>query len=530
MTHHRFAHRFAVAALALALAPAAGCQFYFGGGGDDECDYPAEGLAYYEELRDPWSGTCQVFGGGGGGGCDVGPTYDRAPAPDWASCQSGCEGLAEADCAAAEYCRGAYYEDCPACDDLSPPTFLECWGVAPSGPLPPDVACDALDAYGCSQRNDCQAVYAGGLWRDAQAPEAPGLEFLYCRAEVGVPCGDTTCAPGETCEVVYPPCEGDDCDGGGIYQCVPQTSGVCDEVLCGPGTECIEVCDGGGWGGPEGDALPPLCYPSCEPVGVCPPGHHIEERCEVGCDGADPSFCVETCSRECVPDGGDVCDDGQACPPGSTCSTTCLPCAPDAPWGEMCGCVTTCEPIFPGCAAALCAPGTHCEETCHPCDPLPDGSGCEAACEIACVPDAGDPGRCDGEVVCEVPPPACPTGTTPGISGLCWSGYCIPLAACGPSDPGECGGVVTCGQPGPACPDGTVAGVRDGCYTGYCLPDWTCAPGPTCDGLATEEACISAAGDLGCWPSYAGTDCTCDASGACTCNELTFARCNAPVT
>ena len=128
----------------------------------------------------------------------------------------------------------------------------------------------------------------------------------------------------------------------------------------------------------------------------------------------------------------------------------------------MCGCVTTCEPDFNGCAAALCEEGTHCEEICEPCGPNMD---CDiaGACRVDCVPDEGhDPGECVGEVACDAMPPSCPDGTVPGIADLCWTGFCIPVEACAPTEPGECFGVVTDDQLTPDCPDGTTPGSIDG--------------------------------------------------------------------
>jgi len=52
---------------------------------------------------------------------------------------------------------------------------------------------------------------------------------------------------------------------------------------------------------------------------------------------------------------------------------------------------------------------------------------------VLCTPEGTHPGSCFGEVACDEAPPACPSGTTPGISGACYTGACIPLDRCGPS-------------------------------------------------------------------------------------------------
>jgi len=52
-------------------------------------------------------------------------------------------------------------------------------------------------------------------------------------------------------------------------------------------------------------------------------------------------------------------------------------------------------------------------------------SGCSL-----CIPEGSEPGTCTGSVVCDRIPPSCPTGPTPGITGGCYSGACIPLDLC----------------------------------------------------------------------------------------------------
>ena len=50
-----------------------------------------------------------------------------------------------------------------------------------------------------------------------------------------------------------------------------------------------------------------------------------------------------------------------------------------------------------------------------------------------CVPEGTSPGTCRGAVTCDRVTPSCPTGTTPGISGGCYTGACIPLGLCPPT-------------------------------------------------------------------------------------------------
>lgn len=201
------------------------------------------------------------------------------------------------------------------------------------------------------------------------------------------------------------------------------------------------------------------------------------------------------------------------CAPGYHCEEQCYP-SDDPSGNEMGSCQTVCVPDTNACFAADCAPGYTCVELC---ELESDGT---YECGATCVPDTMDPGSCTGAVACDALPPACPAGTTAGIRDGCWTGYCIPNNACGPSDPGECYGNVICATAGPSCPTGTTPGVENGCYTGYCIPTSQC-PLVACETLSSENAC-DARGD--CTPVYTGTDCTCYPNG-CTCGTLEYDRC-----
>jgi hypothetical protein len=64
----------------------------------------------------------------------------------------------------------------------------------------------------------------------------------------------------------------------------------------------------------------------------------------------------------------------------------------------------------------------------------PDGT-CYQQFRACVAQQPGDRGTCYGEVLCDVMPPQCPTGTMPGVIGGCWSGYCIPDDECEPPPP-----------------------------------------------------------------------------------------------
>ncbi|NVB77265.1 MAG: hypothetical protein HOV81_02620 [Kofleriaceae bacterium] len=205
------------------------------------------------------------------------------------------------------------------------------------------------------------------------------------------------------------------------------------------------------------------------------------------------------------------------CGAGYHCEEQCYPTDDPTSPNEMSWCSPVCVPDQT-CATVDCGPGYTCADVC-----AVDSNG-QVTCNATCVPNnPNDPGECTGNVICNALPPACPMGTVPGISGGCYSGYCIPTNECGPKDPGTCGPAI-CAMAPPACPTGTVPGVKNGCWSGYCIPQHEC-PLAACETLTTEPAC-AARGD--CTPVYEGTDCTCYPDG-CTCTILTYDRCESVV-
>jgi hypothetical protein len=468
-------------AIAVALfAPATGCSIYFGDdAGDDVCirggeagdqAFPSPG------YRNPDNGVCEY---GGGGGC--GPTdsngLSEAPGalPDWASCESGCEWLAEGDCLAAAQCRGIYTRSfLPDSDgdgeaDCAPESpdcgggqvYSECWGIAPSGPATGE-SCYGLDAYNCSRHNDCIALYdyvanpSGDdnlvLQFTSCEPEPP---TLGCYSDAECPSGydctaDTECLPPPDCEF------GDACDSVCYGQCVP-SEGACTNVDCGYGYHCEERCE----------------YETCPDEN----GDGICEPCE---DLNGDGLCdTSACEAVCVPNY-DSCE-AIDCGEGYECQKLCYGCDDGDPACDVAGpwCEPTCVPIEPAsCDAIDCGPGAHCELQCYPTDPddpsVPPGPMDE--CFPVCVPDAP---VCDDLILC-----------APGT-------HCeqVCVAECTPD--GECGP--------PVC-------------TEECVPD---GPTETCESLATEEAC---AARPDCTPVYTGEDCVCYPWG-CVCENLEYERC-----
>lgn len=424
-------NRLCLALLAVVAAAAVpGCHIYWGD--DDPCS--GAGDIAFTGLRNPYNGACESYGGGGRchGYAEADADGARAPLPDWGACPSACEALGESACLAAERCRAVYtVTPCPAdgtCEQ--PPTaFYGCWSIAPSGPAYERVACESLDAYECSRHNDCVGLYEQTAW--AFALEAPPLAFVSCAGEQVQGCyGEQDCPPGWNCTAdteCLPPPGCDPADGAGCpavcYGWCEPPAGTCQGTTCPPGQHCEELCTPGACD-PAGNC-DSACIPTCVPDQnmcpiLCPPDSQCVEVCSGGGGGSggggnDEQAPEPQCSWECVP-LGPTCNDVQ-CPSGQVCE---LQCATE-PNGGVGACRPVCVPGGGGlCAAVDCGPGYHCEESCGP----------NGACTATCAPNQ-DPGACTGDVVCDSLPPACPAETTPGIRDGCWTGYCIPLWACG---------------------------------------------------------------------------------------------------
>ncbi len=341
---------------AVAATLLGGCTFYFGGDDDDDCLYAgAADLAIaVESIRNPDTGYCEDWWGGGGGGC-YNDGAEAEPQPDWASCYGYCEGLDEATCLTTDFCRAAYYDngldgDCAPGFDCGGSGFLGCWGTAPSGTV--EGACEGLDAYGCSQHDECSAHYVSD-------PTTGGQWFSYCAAE-GWATGcysDADCALGYECNA--------------------------DEV-CGapPGCGMDEAC-------------PDVCYGSCVPANTgceavdCAPGTHCEIEC-YPCDSAEPmgGECDPTCNVSCVPDTN-ACE-GVECGAGSHCEVQCDDSFPGSCWSTCVGDTAACEELT---TEAECDARTDCVPlyTGYGCTMQPDGTlTCAtweyARCETGMVP------------------------------------------------------------------------------------------------------------------------------------------------
>jgi hypothetical protein len=202
-----------------------GCGLYMGGGGDDDICLPTPKNEPAQLLRNPETGACEAVGGGECGPC--GPCSEGAGLePNWASCGSTCEALAENSCLVTAGCRAAY-RDFPGAD--AAPEFIGCWGVAPSGPV--QGSCAGLGAQQCSEHDNCSAWYVATDGTNNQ--NAPRMEFEQCVAE---PSGNDpgTCYGPVTCESPSPLCPAGTTAGisNGCYTgfCIPLSQ--CEPAAC----------------------------------------------------------------------------------------------------------------------------------------------------------------------------------------------------------------------------------------------------------------------------------------------------------
>jgi hypothetical protein len=163
------------------------------------------------------------------------------------------------------------------------------------------------------------------------------------------------------------------------------------------------------------------CDPSCGP---CPPALESQDlapipswgSCGSFCEGLDEGSCALEASCRVVKD--------------IHCAIGDVPCATD----------------FLGCF-----PTDNITDRLQPCALNTDGDSCSrnAACTafhrqgsalrtspqlvqefVLCMDEGRTPGRCFEPVACDALPPKCPSGTTPGVVDLCWSGACIPDDLC----------------------------------------------------------------------------------------------------
>ena len=320
--------RLASIAGALACLTASGCNLY--SNSDDDCSYgggtynggAAPGAAVAGQ-RDPSSGQCVYYGGGGTcddpcAPCPATGAADQAAMPSWGYCQSQCTGLDEQTCVGTSGCRAIYTDQCngqPGCN--SAPVYSECWLTDMTGPIEGG-GCDGLDAYTCSQHDDCVAIHqqdcSGGTDPGGATPVACTVGgFLSCGAEPGDG-GAGSCTGDVTCDVAPPVCPANATPGiaDGCYTgyCIPldscqtHTPGQCyADVTCG---DAAPLCPDGTTPGIADGCYTGYCIPldKCEAAPACA-GITVEATCVARQDCA-PYYRGEGCSCD---DTGCTCSD-----------------------------------------------------------------------------------------------------------------------------------------------------------------------------------------------------------------------------
>lgn len=308
-----------VAILAAALVPLTACNLYFSDDDPPQCDQwgggsGGGGLAEPAILlRNPQTGACEAFGSRGpdplpppcdgnecgpcyGSGSDgtgsgstgststdpdttpSGPSEDsaeRAPYPDWGSCESYCTGLDETTCLGTEACRGIY------ATGIDSTEFLECWSTGGAPVFVQD--CVGLDAYTCSQLDQCIAIHEYSCDDGSEQDPSGGLVPPTCTPGLFLSCGNepvdvTGCYSNDECD------PGSRCNAAEV--CNPPPSDFdCPPAGCDVPTVCYGVC--------VPDLMPVDCseVPSeaaCIARQDCN-AYYVGENCE--CD-TDPDSCV----------------------------------------------------------------------------------------------------------------------------------------------------------------------------------------------------------------------------------------------
>jgi hypothetical protein len=197
-------NRLVSAALLTAAVSLGGCLYWDTSSQPTGCGVVQGGISTGTSLVDPATLLCESFNiptcDPDCGGCP--PSVKAAPTvalPTWGSCSSTCRGLDESSCGATTGCRIARDASCffappgQACLD----DFAGCYSTdqirQPAG------TCAGLDAYECSQHDDCAAIY------DAPHCNTPGCTttFVACAPEHAIA---GSCTGGLSCAQKPPLC------------------------------------------------------------------------------------------------------------------------------------------------------------------------------------------------------------------------------------------------------------------------------------------------------------------------------------
>jgi hypothetical protein len=181
------------------------------------------------------------------------------------------------------------------------------------------------------------------------------------------------------------------------------------------------VCQSFGGGG--------TCDPSCGP---CPAAGQEDALAPIPSWGFCNGFCESLDETACAADGGCRVIKDARCAVEGNCET------------DFVGCVATDQFIDTSIDCNAITDGQRCSQN-PACTAFHRESLCplhESPVPPQCTRDFGfcgdegvAPGRCFDAVTCEALPPTCPSGSTAGVIGGCFSGACIPDDLCEATPP-----------------------------------------------------------------------------------------------
>jgi hypothetical protein len=208
--------------LALLILITSGCTLYFEDGKKPTCEPDTTTVS----LVDPDNLQCETFstptGCPEGCLCPAGVAI-TAPEPTWGRCDSNCEQFDEQSClAASDHCRVArnwaqYYSN-------QPDSFLGCFPLDQARSQIDPLACEGLDAQGCSESSACTGLYQLDARDCASCTDTFTFEeCIPATQKAGVCNGPVACDATKTCPAGT----------------TPGTDGICYTGACIPDQFCL---------------------------------------------------------------------------------------------------------------------------------------------------------------------------------------------------------------------------------------------------------------------------------------------------
>jgi hypothetical protein len=485
---------------------------------------------------------------------DSGCTYENLES----SCDDG-DACTDGDSCSGGGCSG----DSVDCNDGSPCTVDSCESA--SGCTYTDAPGDCDDGNECTAGDSCsEGVCEGGASLDCD--DGNPCTGDGCNSEIGCTheAVSGSCSDGNSC-TVGDSCSGGECQGGnGALDCNdgnPCTGDSCDAVtgcahtnlvspcddgnICTVGDHCFEGnCESGiALDCADEDACTDdLCHPGsgCQHIqnaGPCDDGNECTESdlCAAGvcggvvksCDdgnGCTTDSCNPFTPGGCVYTPNDlVCDDGDPCSLGDTCSGGQCQAgfgSLDCNDGEVCT-TDTCE-AFTGCKhapkAGFCDDGNGCTngDFCANGICIAGGNVCTCQSNSDCAQEE-DGDLCNGTLICDksVVPYGCKVNPAtvvtcdPSQNTSCTEQKCQP-------NTGQC--VASPANENGACSDGSNCTQGDFCGNGNCIPGeniCTCQNNADCAGEEDGNLCN---GTLICNKSIVPYECVVNLATVVTCD------------